>query len=82
MNGETLRLRTAMRQKGMNGVSTVVALEFPDGTGVSAYARGDHPDLIPGAKLADVKLVKRQQDTVVFYILETYQIAGAAEKAA
>lgn len=75
-------VRTAMRQKGMNGVSTMVALDYPDKTTVNAYARGDHPNLIPGAKLAGVKLVKRQQDTVVFYVLETYEIVGAEEKAA
>lgn len=75
-------VRTAMRQKGITSVSTMVALVYPDGSIVNAYARGESPDLIPGAMLAGVKLARRQQDTVVFYVLETYQIVGTAEKAA
>ena len=75
-------VRTAMRQKGMTNVSTMVALVYPDGSIVNAYARGESPELVPGAMLAGVKLAKRQQDTVVFYVLETYQIVGTAEKAA
>ena len=70
-----------MRQKGMTSVSTMVALDYPDGKGISAYARGEHPDLVPGAKLAGVKLVTRKQDTVVFYVLEAYRVVGVQQAA-
>lgn len=74
-------VRAAMRQQGMTSVSTMVALDYPNGNGISAYARGEHPDLVPGAKLAGVKLVTRKQDTVVFYVLEEYQVVGAQQAA-
>ena len=67
-------VRGAALQKGMNGSSTVVSLEYPGKKLVSAYARDEHPQLVPGVMLSGVKLVKRQQDTVVFYVLEAYQI--------
>ena len=72
-------VRAAMLQPGMNGSSTVVALEFPDKKTVNAYARGEHPALVAGAKLTGVKLVKRQQDTVIFYVLEAYQVVDARQ---
>lgn len=74
-------VRAAMRQQGMTSVSTMVALDYPNGNGISAYARGEHPDLVPGTKLAGVKLVTRKQDTVVFYVLEEYQVVGAQQAA-
>lgn len=74
-------VRAAMLQPGMSGSSTVVSLEYPDKKIVNAYARGEHPDLVSGARLSGVKLTKRQQDTVVFYILETYQIVDMKQAA-
>ena len=74
-------VRAAMRQKGMSSVSTVVTLEYPNGTTLNAYARGEHPELVPGARLSGVKLAKRQQDTVVFYILEAYQVVDTKQAA-
>ena len=74
-------VRSAMRQKGMSSVSTVVTLEYPNGTTLNAYARGEHPELVPGARLSGVKLTKRQQDTVVFYILEAYQAVDTKQAA-
>ena len=74
-------VRAAMRQKGMTSISTMVALDYPNGSSISAYARGEHPELVPGAKLADVKLVTRQQDTGVFYVLEAYQVVGMQQAA-
>ena len=65
----------------MNGSSTVVSLEYPGKKLVSAYARGEHPQLVPGVMLSGVKLVKRQQDTVVFYVLEAYQIVSVQQAA-
>lgn len=74
-------VRGAALQKGMNGSSTVVSLEYPGKKLVSAYARGEHPQLVPGVMLSGVKLVKRQQDTVVFYVLEAYQIVSVQQAA-
>ena len=71
-----------MIRPGMTTSSTAVSLEYPDNKFVNAFARGEHPALVPGAKLADVKLVKQQQDTLVFYVLEAYKVVGGQEKAA
>ena len=35
-----------------------------------------------GVILANVKLEKRQQDTIIYYMLEQYEIADAQPKAA
>ena len=74
-------VHTAMLQSGMSGSNTVVILKYPDGKDVKAYARGEHPALVPGTQLTGVKLVKRQQDTVVFYILEAYQVVDMKQAA-
>lgn len=74
-------VRAAMLQPGMNSSSTVVSLEYPDKKTVNAFARGEHPELVPGARLSGVKLTKQQRDTVVFYILEAYQIVGMKQAA-
>ena len=65
----------------MSSSSTVVSLEYPDKKTVNAYARGEHPDLISGTRLTGVKLAQRQQDTVVFYVLEAYQVVGEPQAA-
>lgn len=74
-------VRAAMLQPGMTGSNTVVSLEYPDKKTVNAYARGEHPELVSGARLTGVKLAHRQQDTVVFYILEAYQVVGVQQAA-
>ena len=74
-------VRAAMLQPGMNSSSTVVSLEYPDKKTVNAFARGEHPDLVPGACLSGVKLTKQQRDTVVFYILEAYQVIDMKQAA-
>ena len=74
-------VRAAMLQPGMNSSSTVVSLEYPDKKTVNAFARGEHPDLVPGARLSGVKLTKQQRDTVVFYSLEAYQIVDMKQAA-
>jgi len=74
-------VRAAMLQPGMNSSSTVVSLEYPGKKIVNAYARGEHPALVAGARLSNVKLTKRQQETVVFYILEAYQVVDLQQAA-
>ena len=43
---------------------------------------GDHPELLAGTQLTGVKLSMRQQDTVVYYILEDYRIVVHQDQAA
>lgn len=74
-------VRTAVLRPGMTASSTAVSLEYPDNKFVDAFARGEHPELVPGARLSGVKLTKQQRDTVVFYILEAYQIVGMKQAA-
>lgn len=74
-------VRTAVLRPGMTASSTVVSLEYPDNKFVDAFARGEHPELVPGARLSGVKLTKQQRDTVVFYILEAYQIVDMKQAA-
>ena len=69
-------------QKGMKSTSTLVALESADGKIIKAFARGEHPNLTPGVALTAVKLTARRQDTVVFYVLEAYQIVDRRQQAA
>ena len=75
-------VRTASVQNGMSAKSTQAALESRDKKVITAFARGEHPDLVPGAKLTGVRLAKQQKDTVIFYVLEAYQVVDTAEKAA
>lgn len=74
-------VRAAMLQPGMTGSNTVVSLEYPDKKTVNAYARGEHPELVSGARLTCVKLTHRQQDTVVFYVLDAYQVVAIQQAA-
>ena len=75
-------VRTMEVQKGMSANSTMLALESADKKIITAFARGEHPDLIPGAMLTKVKLATRRQDTVVFHVLEAYQIMNPRQRAA
>ena len=75
-------VRTMEVQKGMSANSTMLALESADRKIITAFARGEHPDLIPGAMLTKVKLATRRQDTVVFQVLEAYQVRNPRQQAA
>lgn len=68
-------------QNGMNGSSTRMVLEGPDGKRVSAFLRGSHPELTHGMTLTGVRLTMKKQDTVVFYILEDYRVVSFQEAA-
>lgn len=68
-------------QPGMNSTNTRLALESPEGKQVSAFARGKRPDLTVGTLLTGTKLATRKQDTVVFYILEDYQVVSLQQAA-
>ena len=66
----------------MNSGSTLLRLESSKGDKLDAFVRGEHPELAVGVILANVKLEKRQQDTIIYYMLEQYEIADAQPKAA
>ena len=46
------------------------------------FARGARPELSTGTVLSNVKLTMRQQDTVAFYVLESYEIVPQEDRAA
>lgn len=69
-------------QGGMSGSSTLVTLRAPDGKQIPAFARGARPELSAGTVLSNVKLTMRQQDTVAFYVLESYEIVPQEDRAA
>ena len=69
-------------QGGMTGSSTLVSLQTPEGKKIQAFARGARTELAAGVVLSDVKLTVKKQDTVVFYMLEAYQIVTSNEIAA
>ena len=73
---------SAQLQKGMSSSNTLVQLKSADGKTLQAFARGEHPSLVSGVMLTNVKLTTRQQETVVFHVLEAYQIAAPQQRAA
>ena len=72
----------AKAQGGMSGSNTLVNLETPEKKQLYAYVRGTRPELTPGAQLSNVKLTTRKQDTVIFYVLESYEVYLAGQQAA
>nr|WP_325204310.1 Rad52/Rad22 family DNA repair protein [uncultured Oscillibacter sp.] len=73
---------TAQVQKGMKSKNTFVRLKSADGKEINAFAQGEHLTLVPGAMLTNTKLSTKQQDTVVYFILESYQIVPQDQQAA
>ena len=74
---------TAMRiNGGMKTSNTSLKLNDMKGKEISAFAQGEHPLLVPGTRLSAATLTTRQQDTVVYYVLESYQIAESQGQAA
>ena len=69
-------------QGGMSGSNTLVNLETPEKKQLYAYVRGTRSELTPGAQLSNVKLTTRKQDTVIFYVLESYEVYLAGQQAA
>ena len=68
-------------QKGMSSQSTAVVLKDAEGKTTKAFARGLHAALVPGTALTHVKLSVKKQGTVVFYFLESYELAGGQQAA-
>ena len=69
-------------QGGMSGSNTLVNLETPEKKQTYAYVRGGRPELTPGTQLSHVKLTTRKQDTVVFCVLESYEVYQRGQQAA
>ena len=72
----------AARLENRPSSTTHVLLEKTGGEQIHAFAMGDHPDLTANTQLTGVKLAMRQQDTVVYYILEDYRIVIPQDQAA
>lgn len=81
-NGISYIIRHARINRGINSTSTQLKLESSQGDKLEAFVRGEHPELAVGVVLVDVKLEKRQKDTVVYYMLEKFKIADTQPQAA
>lgn len=81
-DGISYIIRQARINKGINSTSTQLKLESSQGDKLEAFVRGEHPELAVGVILTDVKLDKRQKDTVVYYMLEKFKIADTQPQAA
>lgn len=79
---ELYTVLSAKVQDGMSGSNTLVNLETPEKRQLYAYVRGTRPELTPGVQLSHVKLTTRKQDTVVFYVLESYEVYQFGQQAA
>ena len=65
-------------QKGMNGEYTNLMLQNPEGKKCLAFMRGTHPELCRDARLFHVRKTLKQQDSVTFYYLESFEILEEA----
>lgn len=79
---ELYTVLAAKVQGGMSGSNTLVNLETPEKKQLYAYVRGARPELVSGVQLSHVKLTTRKQDTVIFYVLETYEVFRSEQQAA
>jgi len=74
---------SAKVQSGIKGSATTsLTLKGRDGKTVNAFLRGNNAGLLPGAGLCDVVLNMKQQNSVVFYVLESYKIINDMPEAA
>lgn len=64
-------------QNGISGACTSLALVDSSGKKVLGFVRGEHPELKNGARLFNVHKELRNQDSVVFYLLDSFEIADA-----
>lgn len=75
------KVADAKVQPGMTSTNTRLVLESPEGKKINAFVRGTHLELTVGVLLTETKLATRKQDTVVFYILEDYQVVSFQQAA-
>lgn len=67
-------VQSAKLQGGMSGKSTSLTLIDPNGKKALGFVRGEHPELQDGVKLFNVQKTLKQQDSVVFYLLDSFEI--------
>lgn len=70
-------------QSGMNkNPTTMLTLQDQDGKRVKAFVRGSNAQFVSGTQLYEVKLTMKQQNSVVFYVLESFKILKSESQAA
>lgn len=69
-------------QGGMKSSNTLVTLKGADGKRFPAFVRGVRPELTAGVFLTGVKLTLHRQDTVAYYVLESYTLMELQDNAA
>ena len=69
-------------QGGMKSSNTLVTLKGVDGKRTPAFVRGVRPELTAGVCLTGVTLTLHRQDTIVYYVLESYTLVELQDKAA
>ena len=78
----TYQIRNMRVNKGIKSTNTQLVLVDSKGERLDAFVRGEHPELVIGAILTDVKLELKQSDTIVYYMLEQYKILDTQQQAA
>ena len=74
---------SAATQPGMSGRQTTrLTLRDRSGKDIRAFFNGTDGNLAPGVELVNVKLSVKQQDSVVFHILNSYSIFPPMNRAA
>ena len=68
----------AAQQPTVNGSNTHVQLRGANGKTVQAYIRGINPELVPGVRIYDTKVSKKEKDGIVFNTIDSYRIYDAA----
>lgn len=77
----TYTIRSLRVNKGIKSTSTQLVLESSKGERLDAFVRGERPDLAVGAILANAVLELKKTDTVIYYMLEKYEIAAQPKAA-
>ena len=75
---ETVNVQTGMSQVP----TTTLMLKGRDGKTLKAFARGTYAGLVPGAQLCEVMLTMKQQNSVAFYVLDSFKLVNAMPQAA
>lgn len=74
-------VKKASIQKSKSGISTSLTLVDGSGKAALGFIRGEHPEIKAGVQLCNVKKQLKQQDSVVFYLLDSFEITGSENAA-
>lgn len=74
-------VKKASIQKSKSGISTSLTLVDGSGKAALGFIRGEHPEIKAGVQLCNVKKQLKQQDSVVFYLLDSFEITGTENAA-